>query len=249
MRGKPCTQLTDMDLDHALQTLQNCAVYLNNGSLSRSCFDTGCPLVPAECTNNASVFNILHYLTGTKFITSGKLTYTNIQVGVNSYGDVSRSFYKKELWLKNIDNEHVKLVGLDDKLKIDMFGIYTLFDMGFFILAGALVGIYALLYLKSILITVALMSDIIFTALITYFIYNMIFDMPFFPFINAGSGLIIIAVTADAVFLYSDTLDDKMRESPHETFAIWTAKTMQHATLYFCDQLDHSMCILLQLCQ
>ncbi len=232
MQGKPCNELTDMDLTQALQTLQSCEVYLKNGSLSPSCFDTGCPLVPAECTNNnASVFVILHYLTDKKFVISGKLTYTNIQVAVKSYGDVSRNFYKKELWLKNIDNEHVKLVGLDEKFKIEMFGVYTLFDMVFFILAGGLVGICSLLYLKSVLITVALMSDIIFTLLITYFIYNIIFRMPFFPFMNAGSGLIIIAITADAVFLYSDTLDDKMQESPHETLAIWTAKTMQLATL------------------
>ena len=104
-------------------------------------------------------------------------------------------------------NVYVSALGLEDQQngKYDLFNYYLIGDIKYFGLAGALVLFLMLVYLRSIVLMIATVINIIMSFILAYFIYFVVLRLEFFPFINILAGLVLIAVGADDVFIFYDS--------------------------------------------
>ncbi len=244
-QNKSCFQLTESDLFQFLDLLMHCSYFYHNGTLSPNCFTAGCPDIPERCSQSEAVYSTLHFISDSSFLQPesifgqrevnsqnswDKLTYANIVIRINDLSS-TQYFYNQKIRYKTYSNDEVKLVGIDDKFKIYMFDIYVLSDMLYFVLATVLVTFVSLLYLRSIILTIALLFDIGFSYIIAYFLYHIVFRFNFFPFLNIMAGLAVIAIAADDVFLYNDAWKEMKQKYPVASVDILIAASMKHAGL------------------
>ena len=236
MLNKPCLELTDADVAQSLITLRFCMTWYANRSLNSECISTGCPSVPDQCVNHGEVFGIFHLLADYKFLDpeteSDHLTFAMMLVAL-PYEDGSRwtDFYLNKLENGNLDNGLVKITGMDSYIKFGIFGDRMKAGMVYFLVAAMIIFAILCLYLKSLCLCIATVLDIIFSTLLAYFFYHIVFGFKFFPFINIFAMLILIAVGADDVFIFYDSWQLTKSMYPGKGMAFWLSKTMDHATM------------------
>ncbi len=235
MVNKDCKDLTDTDVADVLVSLKQCAMYYHSGQLVPICLQTGCTGVPLQCQglDGAYIYIILHLMVDFNFLdektNSEKLTYTLLGVDVCSGYDVR--FYREHLEDANLDNGIVRIAGLDNTVKWILFDAYVIEDMMLFILAIALILIALCLYLRSVVVTIATILNVVFSLILAYFLYHIVFRFPYFPFMNILSFLILIAVGADDIFIFFDTWSQMKEEYPEQNIRFWIYKTMRHAAV------------------
>ncbi len=233
LHNKNCSQLNDDDITDTLQLLTKCAILYHKNVLSPLCFTHGCPTVPLECLHYGAVFTILHFLTDSGFMDSeknnAKLTHAAVIVRLNEENQ-KQTFYHESI-LKVVASKDLKIVGLDARLKFDLFNVYLIWDLLYFMLAMGFIVVIVCIYLRSIVLTIATILDVVFSFAIAYFLYFVVFRFTFFPFLNLLSGLVIIALVADDVFLYYDTFQRMKMKYPSGNLSLWTTETMRHAGL------------------
>ncbi len=107
---------------------------------------------------------------------------------------------------KNLKTGSVEIVGMFRTVgrKVALFSHYILQDVWLFGLAILLILLIMYLYLQSLLLVLATIANIAFAYIIAYFIYRVVLSISYFPFINLLSGLVIIAVAADDIFIFHD---------------------------------------------
>ncbi len=232
MQQTTCATLTANDTEKALKVLKRCSEYYHDGTLSAQCWETGCPSVPSECTHKTSVYSILHYIADSEFLdkktNAENIIYANIVVRLISF-DLQRNFYKDKL--KSFSSDTIELVGIDDRLKFDIFAVAVIWDMLYLILALGLVTLLALFYLRSFVLVVALYADILFSCVFAYFIYHIVLRFTFFPFMNIMTSLVILSVASSDLFLYFETLNNVKRLKSNVEVEILMTLVIRHAGL------------------
>ncbi|ELU10067.1 hypothetical protein CAPTEDRAFT_221431 [Capitella teleta] len=162
---------------------------------------------------------------------------------VASYIQQNRLLNWKDIYMKHFDKKtytdgHVKLaaIGFPGEVlyistKLDIFSEYLLIDAVYFALAAGLVFMVMLLYLRSLLLTIATILNVGMSFLISYVVYLGLPGVKFFPFFNILAALILIALGADDVFIFHDTWVQAKQESNHMGHSLHgiMCKTFSHA--------------------
>ena len=224
---KSCSDITEDDVDNGRELMYHCAPYYVSGALNEdSCHCHGdgendpCCDVPADC--DSGIFNIFYYLTDRDFARdladsdpdADVFPRYSILVATGVYYDRILDMYMDSLdSVASEDFETVKIVGIDiGDNKFDLFNEYLFEDIVYFALAIALILVIMCLYLKSLAITVATIFNVLFSFILAYFLYYVVCRFEYFPFLNVLSGLILIAIGADDVFIFVDVWQQEYRK-------------------------------------
>lgn len=90
------------------------------------------------------------------------------------------------------DNDKISVAAIDMGLKNSLFDELLFYD-GWLIALGALCILYCILiYTNSILITLSTVVANILSIGVAYFIYQVILQLPYFPFMNLLAIIIIV---------------------------------------------------------
>ncbi len=103
--------------------------------------------------------------------------------------------------------------------------------MVFFIVAMVVIFIVVGLYLRSVLIMMLTLLDIIFSFGIAYFLYMVVFNLPRMPVLGMLSILLLIAISADDVFIFCDSFEQSKAANPEAGLKLWISETMRHAAV------------------
>lgn len=96
----------------------------------------------------------------------------------------------------------IKITAIDMGLKNTLFDELLIYD-GWLIGLGSLFVLYCILiYTNSIVLTISTVLANIFAIVDAYFIYQFIYRLPYFPFMNVLAIIIIVGIGADDCFVY-----------------------------------------------
>ena len=239
LRNKDCSELDDQDIDATMNLLRQCSAYYLNGSLSYKCgYPGACPEVPIQCTQGGVAYNILHYLVDIDFLQGldpycNKLSYTMLFFPPSwNYSEHQlQEYFLDHLEGRELGNDLVHVKGMELNLGHDVFPMYVAHDMPFYILAMALVILLLLMYLRSWLMMVAVLSSVGCSLIVSYVVYFDIFRVGFFPFLNLIAGLLIIGITADDVFILYDIWQKVRMHQPDLATEDVMRVTLHHGAL------------------
>lgn len=94
-------------------------------------------------------------------------------------------------------NGVLEVVAMDMGLKNTLFDDLLIYD-GWLIALGALFVLYCILiYTNSIVLTISTVLANIFAIVDAYFIYQFIYRLPYFPFMNILAVIIIVGETSE----------------------------------------------------
>lgn len=205
-----CLGITEEDVTATLILLETCSPFYHNLKLTQDCSINDFCETPLECSRHNAVFNILHYLTDIEFLSPN----TNISInGSNTHLHQTMIFlpigcstktmeYYHYLEHKILGRDNVRVVAMEFGLKSALFDEYLLRDT-WLILAGLIFIVICMwFYTESLFLTVMTIIGIIFSLGISYFIYTLVFEIDFFPFMNILATVVVIGIGADDVFIF-----------------------------------------------
>ncbi|XP_003216046.2 protein dispatched homolog 1 isoform X1 [Anolis carolinensis] len=240
-----CQKIVERDVSHTLKLLRTCAKYYYNGTLGPDCWDMAarrkdqlkCTNVPRKCTKYNAVYQILHYLVDKDFLSPKLTDYVSpalkysMLFSPTEKGESMMNIYldKFENW--NCSDGITTITGIEFGIKHSLFQDYLLMDTVYPGIAIVIVLFVMCIYTKSMFITLMTMFAIISSLIVSYFLYRVVFNFEFFPFMNLTALIILVGIGADDAFVLCDvwnyTKFDKSQAATSETVGI----TLQHAAL------------------
>ena len=142
-----------------------------------------------------------------------------------------KDFHLEEIHSGDLKGTYVEIVGVDVRNRFPIFSHFLFREMVFMVVGMGLIFIIMGLYLKSALITLFTLFDVLFSFGIGYFLYQVVFNIPHFPFLGFLSVLLLIAIAADDVFIIYDAYEQAREAYPDKDIAYWMSDTMNHAAL------------------
>ncbi len=232
-----CYSIDNDDMDQAKQLLAECW----------SSFPGSCSKISDNSSLCTAAHVVMCYLTDTNFISNGtgdsgktailnRLKFTVLMVTqgplIKSNGRVE-SYFKDFLEKQDTSDGSVRLAGfyLNDNLKFDLFDDYLTGDLWLFGLAMGIILFIMFVYLFSLTLMLSTLLNVAMSFITAFCLYNLIFGIDFFPFINLLAGLILIAIGADDVFIFCDTWEQVKKQTKGLPLDIVVAKTFNHAAL------------------
>ena len=231
-----CDQVTANHIRIVTQLLSTCSPYYHNTKLVSDCANSvdsdinHCAEVPLECRSHSAVYNILHYLTDSQYMTDNtqlNLAMTMIPVAT---GKGSEELYKI-ISSKSLLKDQVEIIAMNFGIKQQLFDDYMLRDMVWFTISLLVVYFCVWLYTSSVFLTLMGILTLCLTSIISYFIYTTIFNISFFPFINLLAILILIAIGTDDLFIYVREWRLAKLEKNSGMFEKVVSDTLHRATL------------------
>ncbi|XP_058981338.1 protein dispatched-like [Musca domestica] len=245
-----CFDLTHEDILLLQNLLLTCFEYFHDLKLSNDCSERRC-YAPSECTRKNIVFNILHYLTDINILkindTNIFLKYSMIFVPVSHTRQILPLFHE---WEKvDLSNEIVRVAAMDLGLENELFNELLLTDVWLVALGGIFVMTCMWLYTTSLFVTIMTCIAVIFSLGLAYFVYTLVFEMSFFPYMNLLAVVVIIGIGADDAFIFvkiwqcvlterftkTSTVTTKSLANPEseqtETLQNLMALTLKHAAI------------------
>lgn len=223
-----CENITQIDVGRAKDILIPCSEFYISGALTE-CLNSkdSCADIPKDCTTNGIVHTIFHYLTPVQFASNlnngnDALTYTVsfspfITCVFQSCQERVEIIYKDSFQdTKCTDDSITKIVALDFTLKSKIFSDLLISDFFYLALGTLLVFVIIWVYTRSLLITFGSILNMIFSVTFAYFFYSVVFNVPFFPFANFASLILILGIGADDTFVFVD---------------LWRAAQIKYGTL------------------
>ncbi|XP_030376547.1 protein dispatched [Scaptodrosophila lebanonensis] len=199
-----CFDLTGEDVTALQSLLLSCYDYYHDLKMDDNCNKFNRCYAPVECMRNNIVYNILHFLSDLNFIkpndTNVYLNYAMIFVPVVKSNHMLKLFHE---WEKvALRNELVEVVAMDLGLENELFNELLVTDVWLVALGGIFVMTCVWLYTSSLFITVMSCLAIFFSLGLAYFLYTLVLDLSFFPYMNLLAVVVIIGIGADDVFLF-----------------------------------------------
>ncbi|NXY82095.1 DISP1 protein, partial [Alcedo cyanopectus] len=240
-----CQKIVERDVSHTLKLLRTCAKYYYNGTLGPDCWDMNakrkdqlkCTNVPRKCTKYNAVYQILHYLVDKDFLSPKTADYVlpalkySMLFSPTEKGESMMSIYLDNFENWNASDGVTTVTGIEFGIKHRLFQDYLLMDTVYPAIAIVIVLLVMCVYTKSMFITLMTMFAIISSLIISYFLYRVVFNFEFFPFMNLTALIILVGIGADDAFVLCDvwnyTKFDKPQAGTSETVSI----TLQHAAL------------------
>ena len=232
--NKQCHEITQSDLDYTKNIIEKCGKYTYNNSTGTS------EDIPNICTG-FSLQNVNHILVNlaqigffdakTERVT--KLEYTAVYMRGRYYNE--KQFFYDHFSGQTVGDKHVKIsaVKFADHgfVKWDVLADFLLTDILYFGVALVLVFFIMFVYLRSIVLIFSMLLNIIVSFVTAYFLYFFVCRLTFFPYLNLLTGLVLIAVGADDMFIMYDCWDQAKSKDPDAPIQKILQKTLHHSAL------------------
>ncbi|XP_042359288.1 protein dispatched homolog 1 [Plectropomus leopardus] len=240
-----CQKITERDVSHTLKILRSCAKYYHNGTLGPDCWDMAlrrkdqlkCASVPRKCTKYNAVYQILHFLVDKDFLSPKSLEFPPPVLKYSMlFSPTEKGESMMNIYLDNFENWNssdgiTTVTGIEFGIKHDLFQDYLLTDTVYPAIAIVIVLLVMCVYTRSVFITLMTIIAIISSLIVSYFLYRMVFNFEFFPFMNLTALIILVGIGADDAFVLCDVWNYTKFDKPHAELAETVGVTLQHAAL------------------
>uniref|UniRef100_A0A803W9L8 Protein dispatched homolog 1 n=1 Tax=Ficedula albicollis TaxID=59894 RepID=A0A803W9L8_FICAL len=240
-----CQKIVERDVSHTLKLLRTCAKYYYNGTLGPDCWDMNakrkdqlkCTNVPRKCTKYNAVYQILHYLVDKDFLSPKTADYVLPALKYSMlFSPTEKGESMMGIYLDNFENWNASdgvttVTGIEFGIKHRLFQDYLLMDTVYPAIAIVIVLLVMCVYTKSMFITLMTMFAIISSLIISYFLYRVVFNFEFFPFMNLTALIILVGIGADDAFVLCDVWNYTKFDKPHAGTSETVSITLQHAAL------------------
>ncbi|KAM9339516.1 protein dispatched homolog 1 [Symphorus nematophorus] len=240
-----CQKITERDVSHTLKILRSCAKYYHNGTLGPDCWDMAlrrkdqlkCASVPRKCTKYNAVYQILHFLVDKDFLSPKSLEFPPPVLKYSMlFSPTEKGESMMNIYLDNFENWNASdgittVTGIEFGIKHDLFQDYLLTDTVYPAIAIVIVLLVMCVYTRSVFITLMTIIAIISSLIVSYFLYRMVFNFEFFPFMNLTALIILVGIGADDAFVLCDVWNYTKFDKPHAELAETVSVTLQHAAL------------------
>ncbi|XP_048841933.1 protein dispatched homolog 1 [Brienomyrus brachyistius] len=240
-----CQKITERDVSHTLKILRSCAKYYHNGTLGPECWDMAtrrkdqlkCANIPRKCTKYNAVYQILHFLVDKDFLSpkasehpAPALKYSML-FSPTEKGETMMDIYLDNFEKWNSSDGITTITGIEFGIKHNLFQDYLLTDTVYPAIAIVIVLVVMCVYTKSIFITLMTMFAIISSLIVSYFLYRVVFNFEFFPFMNLTALIILVGIGADDAFVLCDVWNYTKGDKPNWELSQTVGVTLQHAAL------------------
>ncbi|XP_056284267.1 protein dispatched homolog 1 isoform X2 [Pseudoliparis swirei] len=240
-----CQKITERDVSHTLKILRSCAKYYHNGTLASDCWDGAlrrkdqhkCAGVPRKCAKHNAVYQILHFLVDKDFLSPKSLEDPppvlkhSMLFSPTEKGDTMMNIYLDNFENWNSSDGITTVTGIEFGIKHDLFQDYLLTDTVYPAIAIVIVLLVMCVYTRSIFITLMTIIAIISSLIVSYFLYRLVFNFEFFPFMNLTALIILVGIGADDAFVLCDVWNYTKFDKPHAELSETVAVTLHHAAL------------------
>ncbi|KAM3603534.1 uncharacterized protein V6R79_024202 [Siganus canaliculatus] len=240
-----CQKITERDVSQTLKILRSCAKYYHNGTLGPDCWDMAlrrkdqlkCGNVPRKCTKYNAVYQILHFLVDKDFLSPKSLEYPPPVLKYSMlFSPTEKGESMMNIYLDNFENWNssdgvTTVTGIEFGIKHDLFQDYLLTDTVYPAIAIVIVLLVMCVYTRSVFITLMTIIAIISSLIVSYFLYRMVFNFEFFPFMNLTALIILVGIGADDAFVLCDVWNYTKFDKPHAELSETVSVTLQHAAL------------------
>ena len=233
-----------MDIDHAdvkrtIDLLHKCAHFYRSKELPPNCTvdtsNSNCRRLPKQCTQYDAVYSILHYIVDVNFMSVEKPLNDKVQHVVTFIpmyaGNDMREIYDDNFDHKIVKDDVAKVTGLYFNLKYDIFGEYLTQEVYLPALGISLVILLMWIYVGSLFITIMTILSMIMSLILAYFVYRVILQIPFFPFMNLTTIILLVGIGADDAFVYSDLWKRTRGDHPNTPLILVVMETLRHAAV------------------
>lgn len=215
-----CEDITEKDLQRFRALLQDCVELYENGLLTDSCVEpSNCKVeVPDKCLANDIVKTVFHAVTPNDFVTEVKQRTFNLKstmMFMNIYYHDQWDFYMEIFDKKVVTDGTTTIVAMEFFLKYDLFGDYLQSDAIYLALGTGMAILIIVLYTKSLFVTIMTILNIGMSVVIAYFVYKVVFQLPFTPFVNILALVLLIGIGADDTFVFIDIWNKAKAELPN----------------------------------
>ncbi|KAF5283571.1 hypothetical protein FQR65_LT13826 [Abscondita terminalis] len=200
-----CLAIVEQDISNMKKLLQSCSLYYHNLQLAPDCYEKGYCKVPTECVRNNAVFNILNFLTSVTFLPphkSSEITLKETMTFVPIAASTAALPYYHVLEKTKLEYEGISAVAMEFGIKSALFDECLVRDAVFMSCGAGFVLLCIWMYTKSLFITLMTITAIGFSLGISYFMYTLVFELRFFPFMNLLSTIVAIGIGADDAFIF-----------------------------------------------
>lgn len=200
-----CLAIVEEDIQNMKNLLQSCSQYYHNLQLAPDCYERGHCKVPVDCVKNNAVFNILNFLTSTSFLPPNEIMKTELKetmIFLPIASSTAALAYYKNLKDVHLKFHGISLVAIEFGIKSALFDRCLIEDAWFMTAGGVFVFLCIWFYTKSLFITFMTVIAILFSLGISYFVYTLVFELRFFPFMNLLATIVTIGIGADDVFIF-----------------------------------------------
>lgn len=247
LTDKPsCSNITEVDVNSVKNLVKTCVGFYQNFSLSDSCDKKHSPYgqrigrcrnIPEECKNYNAVYNIMNFISDRSFQrTDQKLSYAISYFPISfqsmtttKLDDLISLYLDIESKVQQVGG--VEVVAADFGIKDHLFHYYLTKDSKWITISGVFIFFVVWLYTGSIFVTVMTFMSMFWSLELAYFLYVFVFEIKFFPYMNLVTVLLVIAVGADDVFVYSKIWHLSKKERNNGTLEKLVSDTLKHATL------------------
>ncbi len=229
-----CYDINEEDMAKVKALLKQCFPLYKSGRLKQEPKATD----NDGCYKGDFIHKIFEYLVDSDFIKQtesgpvevGKLTHTLLIV--NSENIQFDEWFITVINGKNLKTGSVEIVGLFKSVgrKLKVFADFISGELWLFGFAASLILFIMFVYLQSIVLVVATLFNIVFSFNMAYFLYHVVCRIDFFPFMNLLSGVVIIAVAADDVFIFYDTWHKQRKDITTQQRGPLTTKQLETLT-------------------
>ncbi|KAK4871478.1 hypothetical protein RN001_015602 [Aquatica leii] len=226
-----CLAIVEEDIKNMKELLKSCSQYYHNLQLAPDCHEKGRCKVPSECIRHNAVFNILNYLTSTTFLPPHKSSDVILKETM-TFLPIARSTaslpYYHVLEKANLEYGGISAVAMEFGIKNALFDECLIRDAWLMSSGGIFVFLCIWMYTKSLFITLMTIIAITFSLGISYFMYTLVFELRFFPFMNLLSTIVAIGIGADDAFIFCKAWHSARAEMNSSTIKIMNS-TFNHA--------------------
>ena len=235
-----CYKINDDDVSYVIKLLQRCSGYYFNGTLKPYCHTRHtCPSIPAECGNLNAVYPIMHVLTDAGFMEDGNASLTELAFSAillphgwfSDDEDLLLRYYLDNFEKQVVQDGDIVIPALHMNIENELFNRYVKEDITLYAIAMAMVVVVLLLYLRSVVLMIAVVINVIITLCLAFFFYHYIIQLHFFPFINLIAALLLIAISADDVFIIYDLWRQEIRNNPESSYEKIMSETLRKGGL------------------
>ncbi|XP_071808661.1 LOW QUALITY PROTEIN: protein dispatched homolog 1-like [Asterias amurensis] len=234
-----CADITDDDVTSTMSILERCAPYLHN--ITRLELSSAAPgSIPAECSqHDFGPHTVLYYLLPAVFTQDILDGVTPLESRINAVFYPIHSQQKDAL--ETIYTENIMPVLYEDGITtvkaVKFFIKFRLFSSSLFadtLYMGIGIGLVFFLiwvYTGSFLVTLTALFNMVFSLVLGYFFFTVVFSRPFFPFGNFMTVILIIGVGADDTFVFMDLWKQSRAKLGIEDLPLLVYETLRHASV------------------
>ncbi|XP_072020226.1 protein dispatched homolog 1-like [Amphiura filiformis] len=232
-----CEEITDYDLKRLRDLLKTCVSYYELGLLTDSCDDmkSNCQSqVPDECLSNNTVVSVFHYLTPTSFVkavrdNTSRLESTMMFLNINE--SERHSLYMNVFEDKTVSDGITKVDAVQFFMKFDLFRQYLNSDTKYIASGVAVAVVIIMWYTGSLFITAMTILNIGMSFTVAYFLYKVVFQLSFFPFVNILTLVLLIGIGADDTFVFMDIWIKTKADLPGNDLTSILYASLRHAAV------------------